>query len=110
MNYCTSQGPTAADDPQRMIFYAICGFWADDWDKVARTGFDRTGIPCCPACRCVGFETTAAEWQHWVQAYEADGHFRYQEFLERYHHQCHRDEGAFEAAYKAWLKAQEFEP
>ena len=56
--YQTEQGkPTTADDPQRLIWYGVCGMWTDNWHKVVGTG-----VPHCSACGGPGFQITADKW------------------------------------------------
>lgn len=70
MKYRTESGEkTTADDPKRVLWYSSrCGYWTDDWDKLTKVG---PGIPACPHCQAVGFQTTAENWDRGIDAYEA---------------------------------------
>jgi hypothetical protein len=58
---------TTGDDPERAVWYsARCGYWTDDWGKLAKVG---PGVPACPSCGCPGMITTAKEWLSNVLAY-----------------------------------------
>ena len=48
------------DDLERLIWHSAgCTYWTDDWSKLSKA---ENGIPCCPRCRCVGFQQEAREW------------------------------------------------
>jgi hypothetical protein len=53
------------------VWYALCGYWTDDWAKLASSTADGHGIPLCPGCGAPGFIQPSAEWWAAVDAYEA---------------------------------------
>ena len=56
--YQTERGErTVADDPNRLIWYGMCGMWTDNWHKV-----DCRGVPHCGVCGAPGFQITADKW------------------------------------------------
>lgn len=84
-SYQTMDGElTNVKDPNRSVWYsAHCGYWTDDWDKVARKK-----IPVCPHCDCPGFYGSFSEWDHGVKKYEKDGHPQYSEFVDSRKEKC----------------------
>lgn len=73
-----------------LIVYGMnCGWW-DDISKTANTGQGRTGIPICPHCRSVLFQTEPAKWWAGVDRYEADGHPGYRAEIEQKRGFCDR--------------------
>lgn len=67
--YQSEHGVTTADDPDRMIWYSVgCGYWTDAWDLVAAA----PGVPRCPSCGAPGMQTTAADWDGGVAAYDKE--------------------------------------
>lgn len=99
--------PTNADDPLRGVWYSSggsCGYWTDDWQKVANGG----GIPCCPVCRCPGMQATFREWMEGAERFQAEGHPHYVEFLSFHKERCTRDENrSFMLQYDAFSKSKE---
>ena len=96
---------TNSDDPNRLLFYGMCGYWTDDWSKLKTTG----GIPCCPVCGAVGFQATAEDWFDGAVGYEEDGHPRYVEWLKSVNGTCHHRK-PFNKIFAEWLAAQEKTP
>lgn len=78
--YLTEDGKdTTADDPNRLIWYAIhCGYWTDDWGKLAKIG---PGIPCCPVCKCVGCSVEFKLWEYSSKAHDLSNNPGYHKFL-----------------------------
>ncbi len=76
---------TAADDPERGIWYATgkCGYWTDDWSKLTSSN----GIPTCPGCGAPGFQTTAGEWFDGAKEF-AKTNAHYNEFLSQSKEHC----------------------
>lgn len=85
--------PTHGADPGRMIFYVAgnCGFWTDDMDRLAHTAIG--GIPCCPGCGAVGFQTTAKKWSDGAADY-AESHPGYVALLMDKKNKCARLEAS----------------
>lgn len=79
--YQTLEGQvTTNQDPNRGVWYAAgstCGYWTDNWDKLLKS---ELGIPCCPNCGSVGFQTTWKKWTDGAGSFEADGHPSYLTF------------------------------
>jgi len=48
------------------VFYGLCTFWTDDWSVMGSS----SGIPVCPKCGSVGFETTLTKWMVGVRQHE----------------------------------------
>jgi hypothetical protein len=103
--YCRPDGTeTSADDPARTVWYGMCTFWSDDWNKLPLIG---TGIPVCPVCRGVGFQLSAAKWLGAAEAYQRDGPApRYVEFLTTYHKEKCYGRQDYAPIYQRWLRAQ----
>jgi len=70
-NYQNERGQTTAVDSTRLIWYAPCQHWTDNWDLLDHT---KEGIPICPICRHVGFQIKAYQWFSDIDKYEANGH------------------------------------
>lgn len=68
------------------IWSGLCGYWTDDWDKLA----NRPGIPLCPGCGAPGFVQPEAEWWKQVDAYEAAGASGYRKTVEADKEKCSR--------------------
>ncbi len=100
-----SHVPTTADDPERGIWYsASCGYWTDDWSKLATIG---PAIPCCPKCGCPGMHCTAEEWLGGAATFEVKGMSRYLECVTMHKERCFGRGWNGLEFYKRWLKAQE---
>lgn len=83
----TNGMPTTADDPLRGVWYsAKCAYWTDDWTKLDTVCVG--GIPSCPRCKSVGFQTTAKDWQIGIEMFEEDNHPRYREFVDAQKERC----------------------
>jgi hypothetical protein len=66
---------TTADDPKRLIWYAIdCGYWTDEWDTLALAKMaadpSRAGIPICPKCGCPGCMVDAESWDRGADVFD----------------------------------------
>lgn len=52
--------PTTGDDPERGVWYSVaCGYWTDNWNRLDTV---QGVIPCCPYCRCPGYQIAAKQW------------------------------------------------
>lgn len=75
MSYKRMDGtPTTPDDPERFVWYGSrCTYWTDNTDSLSRNWL---GIPCCPKCGGVGFQSTYGEFcdPGSLKKYEDDGH------------------------------------
>lgn len=89
----------SADDPQRGVWYGMCTFWTDDWDKVAD---GRGGIPCCPVCGAPGMQATAKVWFSGAAKHQANGNPGYVNFVNQSKEQCKRPM-KFMEWYRQWL-------
>ena len=60
--FCRLDGkPAAEDDVMRGVWYSSrCKYWTDDWSKLKKVG---PGIPVCPECQSVGFQTVYQNFQ-----------------------------------------------
>ena len=88
--YITLDGEvTTKDDPNRGVWYGPCGYWTDDWNRLAR-GITTGTIPSCPICHVPGFQIPYKEWISGAQKYEREGNLRYVEYLERIKQFCTR--------------------
>ena len=86
MKYRKEDGTnTTNDDPDRLLWYGLCTYWTDDWDKLKTT----SGIPCCPYCLGVGFQITAKNWDSGVDKFNKDNP-KYKEFIESVKEKCIR--------------------
>lgn len=100
--YCTEDGKiTNADDPKRAIWYGSCGYWTDDWDKLKKVG---SGIPCCPICSCVGYQTTYLLWQTSIDKHK-EKYKGYNKFIEGLKERCFHP-SAFNNEYSKWLSRE----
>lgn len=99
--FLNDKGSTTADDPSRMIWYGMCGYWTDNWDSIGKVG---SGIPCCPECLCPGCQVESKEWDEGAAAFQAKGNPGYVAFLADQKEQCHDEDGlTMIQRYKAWL-------
>lgn len=100
---------TNENDPIRGVWYsAACGYWTDDWDKVV---IAMNSIPCCPTCRCPGFQTEYAQWIAGAMKHELNGHSGYVEFLGGQKETCGGRGFSFKEAYREWIeKGDQNEP
>lgn len=92
---------TAHNDPQRLVWYGPCTYWTDDWTKLKSIG---PGIPCCPHCKCPGFQTTYEHWEDGVKGFELNNHPRYEEFVNKTKETCFGRGVDFIKKYEQWLK------
>lgn len=103
---------TAHNDPNRLVWYSNCSYWTDDWTKLSSVGPGAAigqGIPCCPNCKCPGFQTTFSSWEESSKNYEHSNHPHYQEFLNKSKETCLGRGGSrmFMKNYNEWLLAKE---
>lgn len=76
----------ANEKDTRIVYGAGCGWW-DSIDKVGT--LDGSGLPCCPHCHGVLFETESLDiWWEGVDKYEANGHPGYHAFVEWIRGKC----------------------
>lgn len=85
------------EDPKRGIWYGLCTYWTDDWDAVRAEG-----IPKCPHCNSVGFQTTAEDWFSGAKRFQAEGNPGYMNFIAQSKEQCKRPL-KFMEWFKQWL-------
>ena len=65
MKYSTMEGKeTTGDNPNRFLWYGICGMWTDDLTKI-----NSGPPPHCPECGSPGFQVTAKEWFDGIENY-----------------------------------------
>jgi hypothetical protein len=95
---------TTADDPQRGVWYANCGYWTDDWTTLGNTSEDKQGIPLCPTCGCPGFQSTAQSWYDGAKSFAGEeGNERYVEFLDAHKGKCLAAQGkTFLEVFEQW--------
>ncbi len=95
LGYITLEGKvTTAEDPQRGVWYsasADCRYWTDDWNKLGSIG---PGIPCCPRCGCVGYQTTYKHWMDKASKYEKEDHPGYVAKMNSWKEHCARTLGS----------------
>lgn len=93
---------TSHADPQRLVWHGPCTYWTDDWTKLKSIG---SGIPCCPHCKCPGYQTTYQNWIDSVKNFELE-HPRYSEYIELTKETCFGRGGGinFLSKYEQWLK------
>ena len=85
-DYRTNSGePTVETNPDRLVWYGHCSFWTDDWSKLS----SYNGMPCCPSCLSVGFQTTYREWIEGAQYYQSQNNVGYVNFLLLIKERCH---------------------
>lgn len=88
-------------NPKRLLWYGMCGYWTDDWDKLKKNG----GIPCCPNCRSVGMQIEAGKWEEGAKKFEEEGHPLYTEFVAAEKELCHSPQRSnFLQRYETWMK------
>jgi hypothetical protein len=93
--------PTAADNPNRMMWYsARCTFWCDDWSLLKSTG---PGIPCCPQCGCPGMQTEYAKWERSAKRYDEQAAEGYLTFLQEVKNKC-LGKLLMQRAFHEWLR------
>ena len=64
----TRKGPKMNNEKaEEWIWYStMCSYWTDDFDKLSSI----SGIPCCPHCRCVGFQVELGIWYEGIKKYD----------------------------------------
>lgn len=72
------------------LWYGLCGYWTDDWDKLTSSTGPHSGIPLCPGCGAPGFIQPVAEWWANVDSYEAHGNPGYRAKVEAEKEICPR--------------------
>jgi hypothetical protein len=86
----------------RIVYGANCVWW-DSIDKVAVKqvpGGRGPGLPCCPHCGSVLFETDEPDWFKGMDKYEADGHPGYRAMMEWSRGKCFRTMTALKTTYE----------
>ena len=103
--YTNVHGPTHASDPERLIFYGMCGYWTDEWDTLKTPG----GIPVCPECVSPGYQITADKWFSSATTFQDGGeepdkepHPKYVKFIELHKNRCLQ--GAVLDKYRKWIE------
>ena len=78
---------SASDTKEDRIVYSAgdCGWW-DHISKASNRG--PRGLPCCPGCGAMLFETPSIEWWNNARLFESDGHSGYVETLEKKRGAC----------------------
>ena len=94
--------PVPAESPDRLMWYGLCNYWTDDWDKVKRFG---PGIPCCPICGAPGFQNVMANWDASAQEFQDNGHPDYVKFLNEVKESCLRGK-RMSSVYRMWLEVR----
>lgn len=107
-NYQTLDGLETTDqDKTRGVWYSAnvgCGYWTDNWDKLEKIGM---GIPCCPVCHSVGFQTTWEKWMDSISRFEAQGHPSYLTFCLEIQEKCGAVINAlWISRYEAWKRTK----
>jgi len=98
--FVTEDGiPCDADSANRAIWYGMCAYWTDDWEKLV-TSF--SGIPCCPGCQSPGFITTAKKWLTGATEHESKGHYQYRAFINSLKDKCHGRGADFNELYEQY--------
>lgn len=98
MKFQTMDGDiTNESDPKRAVWYSLmCGYWTDDWTKLAKVG---SGIPCCPVCHCPGCYGTIEEWFDGINEHDKN-YPGYHEFITGIKEKCLGRKGGTEAMKK----------
>ena len=74
------------------IWYGFCTFWTDDWGQLSATPSPegaaiKSGIPCCPECRSIGFQIESDLWWEGVQKME-EAEPGYYKFIKDHRNTC----------------------
>lgn len=85
---------------QVVAYGAVCTWW-DDKSKVATKP---SGLPCCPICGGVLYETERDVWWRGAQKHEAEGHPGYGQFLAWLQGKCFANSDQAELAYQEYQK------
>jgi hypothetical protein len=95
--YQTNSGQvTTEDDPKRMVWYGLCGYWTDKWDLLKSSG----GIPVCPDCRAPGMLTFYQDWEKGAKKYE-EANPGYLAYLSSNKESCKKSVGGFLKSWEA---------
>lgn len=97
---------TNATDPNRMVWSsARCTYYTDDWDKLKSFG---PGIPCCPHCGSLGYESVYASWKRSVERHDKEVREGFATFLQEMKEKCVQSMDkkplSIKEAFEAWLK------
>jgi hypothetical protein len=76
----------SSDIPETVAYGANCRWW-DDKRNVSTLP---NGLPCCPHCNGVLFETDGKTWFEQAKEYEEKGHTGYVEHLHSIRGKCDR--------------------
>jgi len=86
-----------------LIAYGARCTW---WDAKSQVGVHPSGLPCCPHCKGVLFETSEADWWAGAVKYaETENNRDYVKFLEWSRGRCYQNIDAALAAYAEAMKA-----
>lgn len=81
---------------ERIAYGALCTWW----DSIRKVGKNEVGLPCCPHCRGVLFETKdEATWFAAVDEHERLGNMNYRAMIEWSRGKCFRNYALLESAY-----------
>lgn len=94
------------NDDDRIIWFSIhCSYWTDDFSKLKLTF--PNGIPVCPNCKSLGFQTKYKDWERSAKRYESNDHPRYWEFILSIKEKCvtkmNGKPVSVKLVYKKWL-------
>ena len=100
------------DDPERLLWYGLCGYWTDDWQKLSQTS-GALKIPACPQCNRPGFQMRWCEWFEGVDKFQSvGGNEGYHKYLTEYlRERClgkPMDSGCMLCAFRNWQKQNGF--
>jgi hypothetical protein len=84
-------------DQETIVYGARC-VW---WDSLGKVALLPSGLPCCPHCRSVLFQTDGASWWASVDKHEQAGNPGYRRMIEWSRGRCFRTLGEMEAAFAA---------
>lgn len=101
--YCDAYGqPTTVENDKRMMWYSSrCTYWTDNWGKLARTG---PGIPCCPKCGSVGYESAWDQFDRSSKRYDEKAAEGYYVFLQEVKEKCLGANVSVQKAFDEWRK------
>lgn len=85
-----------------IVFGANCTWW----DGIENAVPGPSGLPSCPHCGSVLFETEASRWWADVQRWEAKGHPGYRTVIEWQRGKCFRTHSEARRAFRAFEAAK----
>lgn len=95
--YICDKGDTEGNNPERWIWYGVCGYWTDDFNKLP-VAMGR--IPTCPTCHTVGFQCEASDWEMGAEEFDRTNP-DYKTFLNDNKEKCFSGIGCMQA-YRKW--------